>query len=143
MLLDEGPIHPQQLRRKAGLKTFPFSKGWDELQADFKVLATKVTEAGRGRYAYVYDCVHRHYPELLQQAVAIGSLEARAKILETYFSSVGAALVGDINKLFGWEMVETLEAIEALVQYSFLVGREHPKPDSAFVLGELMKELSR
>lgn len=142
VLLDEGPIHTQLLRRKAGLKMYPFSKGLDELQADFKVLPVKVTEAGRWKYAYVYDCVHRHYPELPDQARGVGSLEARAAILRAYFQSVGAALVADILKLFGWEMVETLEALETLVGADFLVGRENPKPDSGFVLSKLMKELA-
>lgn len=142
VLLDEGPIHTQLLRRKAGLKMYPFSKGLDELQADFKVLPVKVTEAGRWKYAYVYDCVHRHYPELPDQARGVGSLGARAAILRAYFQSVGAALVADILKLFGWEMLETLEALEALVGADFLVGRENPKPDSGFVLSKLMKELA-
>lgn len=141
VLLDEGAIHTQLLRRKAGLKMYPFSKGLDELQADFKVLPVKVTEAGRWKYAYVYDCVHRHYPELLEQARRIGSLEARTAILEAYFQSVGAALVADILKLLGWEKEETLEALEALVQADFLVGRENPKLDSGFVLSKLLKEL--
>jgi hypothetical protein len=42
-------------------------------------------------------------PELPQQARAIGEGEARRKLLELYFRSVGAAQIRDVVRLFGWK----------------------------------------
>ncbi len=139
VLLAEGPLHTQLLRKKAGFKgeLYKFGKALEELQADFKVLPTKVVKAGRWKYAFEYECVHRHYPEFLQQARTIDSTEARAKILEVYFRSLGAALLGDIRKLFGWDLDDTLEALQTLVQKGVLMGRENPHPDSVFILADL------
>ncbi len=137
VLLGEGATHTQKLRRKAGLEPYAFGKALDELQADFKVLPVGVAEAGRWKYAFIYECVHRHHPELLEQARPIGSLEAREHLLTLYFRSVGVALLSDVHKLFGWEPDDTLEALASLRHKGVLVGREDPKPTSAFVLSEL------
>ena len=139
VLLAEGPLHTQLLRKKAGLKgeLYKFGKALEELQADFKVLPTAVVKAGRWKYAFAYECVHRHYPEFLQQARAIDGIEARARILEAYFRSLGASLLSDIRKLFGWDLDDTLEALEALVGRGILIGRENPDRDSVFMLADL------
>jgi uncharacterized protein YcaQ len=139
VLLAEGPLHTQLLRKKAGLKNelYKFGKALEELQADFKVLPTRVVKAGRWKYAFEYECVHRHYPELLNQARTLSSLEARAKILESYFRSLGAALLGDVRKLFSWDLDDTLEALETLVESGVLMARESPDSGSGFMLAEL------
>lgn len=140
VLLAEGPLHTQALRKKAGLRKdmYRFSKALEELQADFKVMPVKVVEAGRWGYAHQYECVHRHHPEFLTKASKIGSLEARARILRSYFASVGAATLGEVRKLFGWDLDDSLEALEQLMGEQNIVGRGAPKNDSAYVLKGLV-----
>lgn len=113
-LLSEGPLYTQELRRRAKLsdKLYRFAKGLDELQADFKVLPAAVVEAGRWNYAYVYDLTHRHFPQLAEKAKMVDDLEARRKILDFYFRSVGAATPQEIHRLFGWERTDLEEALE-------------------------------
>jgi hypothetical protein len=140
ILLEDGPLHTQALRKKAGLRKdmYRFSKALDELQADFKVMPVKVVEAGRWGYAHQYECVHRHHPEFVEKAGRIGSLEARARILEEYFTSVGAATLGEVRKLFGWDLDDSLEALEQLMNKQKIVGRSEPKNDSVYVLKKLV-----
>lgn len=123
-LLKEGPLHTQKLRKKAGLggELYQFSKGLDELQADFKVVPIGIARAGRWKYAFIYDCVHRHYPELPQQARPIDSHTARVWLLELYFRSVGAAPITDIAKLFGWGRDDLEEALHALGKTGLVRG---------------------
>jgi hypothetical protein len=61
-----------------------------------------VAQAGSWNYAFVYEITARHYPDLPEQARHIGEAEARQKLVELYFASVGAAQRRDITRLFGW-----------------------------------------
>ena len=74
----------------------------ETLQADFKIVPVGVAETGAWKYAFIYDLVHRRYPELPEQARAIRQADARARLAELYFRSVGAAQDKDLAKLFGW-----------------------------------------
>ncbi|WP_170146441.1 DNA glycosylase AlkZ-like family protein [Meiothermus granaticius] len=142
VLLAEGPLHTQLLRKKAGLKNelYRFGKALEELQADFKILPIGVVKAGRWKYAFEYECVHRHYPELLTQARRLSSPEARSQILEAYFRSLGAALLSEVRKLLSWDLEDTLEALEILVAKGRLVSSEDPTPNRAFILAELLAQ---
>ena len=42
----------------------PFNRALEVLQADFKILPVGIAEAGAWKYAFIYECVHRHYPDL-------------------------------------------------------------------------------
>lgn len=124
-LLREGPLNSVALRKAAlmadNASKYRFSRGLDTLQADFKILPTGVAEAGTWRYAFVYDCVHRHYPDLPAQARGIGLAEARQKLLETYFHAVGAATKRDMLKVFQWPKPVTEKALTSLVKKGSLV----------------------
>ncbi len=106
-LLREGPLHTVQLRRAAGMagsdSGYRFNRALLELESDFKALPVGVAQAGAWRYAFIEDIVARHYPDLPQQARAIGQGEARRKLAELYLRSVGAARVQELAKLFGWK----------------------------------------
>ena len=94
-LLTEGPLHTVELRQKARLTSesasSPFNRAMDQLQADFKVLPVGVAKAGAWKYAFTWDLVHRHYPDLPEQARVIPQKAARGELLRLYLGSVVAA----------------------------------------------------
>jgi hypothetical protein len=87
----------------------------ETLQADFKILPIGIAEAGAWNYAFIYEMVHRHYPDLPEQARAIRQGEARRHLAELYFRSVGAARERDVAKLFGWSKNDLQATLDALV----------------------------
>jgi uncharacterized protein YcaQ len=105
-LLKEGALNTIDLRRAARLASkagdTEFNRALEFLQADFKILPVGVSNAGAWHYAHLYDVTARHWPELPEKARKIGEAQARAKLLECYLRSVGAARAGDVHKLFGW-----------------------------------------
>lgn len=119
-LLDEGPLDTIALRRATRMTSQGsdgrFNKALVDLQADFKIVPTGVTQAGAWHYAFAYDIVARHYPELPEQAMAIRERDARRKLAEAYLRSLGAAQVGDLRKLFGWRPAAVEHTINALVE---------------------------
>jgi hypothetical protein len=128
-LLKEGALHTIDLRSAAKLvnaKESEFNKALESLQADFKILPVGVAEAGAWKYSFIYEIVPRHYPDLPEQARHIGEGEARAKLMELYFNSVGAAPEGDAAKLFGWGKGLITRTINGLVEKRKLVRTEHP-----------------
>lgn len=124
-VLDEGPLDTIALRKAARLSSPEnegrFNKALADLQADFKLVPVAVTEAGAWHYAFAYDIVARHYPELPEQAHAIGERQAQRTLAELYFRSVGAASVGDVTKLFGWRAAAAQRTANELVQAGILM----------------------
>jgi hypothetical protein len=124
-VLDKGAMDTVALRKAAHLSSPEnegrFNKALADLQADFKLLPVAVTDAGAWHYAFAYNIVARHYPELPDQAHAIGERQARRFLTELYFRSVGAASRGDVSRLFGWRAVAAQGAIQELVQVGTLV----------------------
>jgi len=141
-LLNEGALNTIDLRRAAKLanaKESEFNKALEVLQSDFKILPIGVSEAGAWKYSFIYEIVPRHYPNLPEEARKIGEREARAKLVELYFESVGAAQENDVNKLFGWNKELTARTITGLVEKRKLVGSEHPKQKGKwFALSKLV-----
>jgi len=125
-LLKEGPLDTVALRRAAWLSgeggKSSFDRALLELQADMKILPVGVAEAGAWHYAFIYDLVPRHLPEIPERARQITEPEARARLLELYFHSVGAAPAGDIRKLFGWRKPELDQTLEGLLAAGVLEG---------------------
>ncbi|RPJ20816.1 MAG: hypothetical protein EHM33_27645 [Chloroflexi bacterium] len=140
-LLKEGALNTIDLRRLAKLtnaKESEFNKALEVLQSDFKILPIGVAEAGAWKYSFIYDIASRHYPELPEKARFLGEGEARAKLTELYFNSVGAAQERDVNKLFGWQKELTARTITGLIEKRKLVRTEHPKEKGEWlVLPEL------
>ena len=73
-----------------------------------------VTSSGAWHYAFAYDIVARHYPELPDQAHEIQENQAREKLLETYLRSMGAAPLNQAIRLFGWRPDEAKGAVDGL-----------------------------
>jgi hypothetical protein len=129
-LLKEGTLNTIDLRRAAKLtnaKESEFNKALEVLQADFKILPVGVSDAGAWKYSFIYEIVTRHYPELAERARFISEAEARRKLAERYFVSVGAARESDANKLFGWPKELMARTINSLVEKRILLETEHPK----------------
>jgi hypothetical protein len=129
-LLNEGALHTIDLRSAAKLtnaKESEFNRALEVLQSDFKILPVGVAKAGAWKYAFIYEVVSRHYPDLPEQARFINEAEARRKLVELYFESVGAAQERDVNKLFGWPKDLTARTIASLVEKHKLFETEHPK----------------
>lgn len=137
-LLREGPLDTISLRREAHLTSrasdSEFNRALETLQADFKILPVRVAEAGAWRYAFVYDIAARYYPKLPVQARMIGEAEARRKLVELYFRSVGAARMTDAVKLFGWSPELASRAVSRLVHDGLLRNSvEHSSQKGAWI----------
>ncbi len=129
-LLKEGMLNTIDLRRAAKLtnaKESEFNKALEVLQSDFKILPVGVSDAGAWKYSFIYEIVTRHYPDLQEKARFIGEGQARTKVAELYFNSVGAAQERDVSKLFGWQKELTARTIAGLVEKRKLIVTEHPK----------------
>jgi len=142
-LLNEGSLNTLDLRKAAKLsnaKDSEFNKALEYLQSDFKILPVGVSEAGAWKYSFIYEIVPRHFPNLPEQARKIGEGEARSKLLELYFESVGAAQERDAVKLFGWKKELVTRAITGLVKKRTLFEAEHPKQKGTWLaLSKLVK----
>ena len=124
-LLKEGPLDSLSLRKAARLASKEsdarFNRALEMLQGDFKVLPIGVSQAGAWKYAFIYDLVHRFYPDLPEQARPIRQAEARRKLAELYLRSVGAAQVRDLTMLFGWTKPDVEATVEGLIQSGIVV----------------------
>ncbi len=141
-LLDKGSLDTISLRKEARMlnaKESAFNRAMEDLQMDFKILPVGVAEVGAWKYAFRYDITSRHMPELEEQARPIGEAEARQKLVQLYFASVGAARVRDVIKLFGWPPELVHRTLDKLVQKVELIEADHPKsPDPWLALPELV-----
>jgi hypothetical protein len=135
-LLENGALNTLDLRKKAKLanaKDSEFNKALEQLQKDFKILPVGVAQAGSWNYSHIYQIVPRHFPELPEQARVISESQARAKILELYFDSVGAAQLRDVTKLFGWSSEIANRTINKLAEQNILANTDHPKQAGEWV----------
>ncbi len=143
-ILEEGPLDTINLRRVARLSSdsskSAFDRGLTELQRDFKVLPVGVAQTGTWNYSFIYEAVHRHYPDLSDKAGAIKRRTARAKLVQLYFASVGAATLSETRKLFQWNKKDLERALNALVEAGELRAgcRVEGSDAEYFVLSELL-----
>ncbi len=125
-LLQEGPLDTIALRRVAHLTSREsdsrFNRALVYLQEDFKILPVGISQAGGWRYAFIYDLVPRHFPDLIEQARNIQESEAREKLILVYLASVGAARIADLRKLFRWHSTQLLNTIDALERSGQIKG---------------------
>ncbi len=129
-LLREGPLDSISLRKAARMtsaKESEWNRALEDLQMDFKILPVGIAEAGAWKYAFIYQITARHYPELPEQARRVSESEARTRLLELYFASVGAAQARDVNKLFGWGSELSHRATARLLDHGTLELAVHPK----------------
>lgn len=143
-LLDNGPLDTISLRKAARMTNREsesrFNRALTNLQADFKVLPVGVTQAGAWRYAFAYDIVARHYPDLPESAHSISERKARYELVRKFFLSVGAAQMRDVSKIFQWNALQLGRTMDELVSNGILVRDLEMKNFSGewFVLDELV-----
>jgi hypothetical protein len=143
-VLKNGPLDTIALRRAARLSSPDsegrFNKALADLQAAFMLAPVAVAQAGAWHYAFVYEIVARHYPEIPQQARFIGERDARRKLVELYFRSVGAAQLRDVILLFGWEPSIAERTVQSLIEAGTLCADVHipDHPGMWIALSELM-----
>ena len=144
-LLDKGPMDTIAIRRETRMTSKESNSRFDRaillLQSDFKILPVGISDAGAWRYAFIYDLTHRYYPELLEKARFIKEREARQKLTELYFRSVGAAQLSDVTKLFGWKKNVVQQTVNSLVETGSLAGNLELEKESGvwFCLRELVQ----
>lgn len=119
-LLREGPLDTVNLRRKIRMTSkssnSPFERGLVELQRDLKILPVGIARTGAWRYSFIYELVHRYYPDLPEHARAITRKEARHKLTTLYFNAVGAATAADVRRLFQWKTAEVERTLQAIME---------------------------
>jgi hypothetical protein len=96
-----------------------FERALVELQVGLKVLPVGVAEAGAWNYAFVYEIVQRHYPELPERAKGIERSEARRALVKQYLDNVVAADESMVRKVFhvlGWTRGELERTIAVLLE---------------------------
>ena len=119
-LLDKGPLDTVALRRAAHMTSKEsdsrFNRALTDLQVDFKVVPIEVTDAGAWHYAFAYDIVARHYPEISEKARGITERNARQTLTGLFLKSVGVLQVKDVVKLFGWRPPNAQAALNRLLE---------------------------
>ena len=143
-LLKGGALDSISLRKAARMtsaKESEWNRTLEDLQKDFKILPVGVAEVGAWKYAFVYQIAARYYPDLPESARVISESQARTKLLELYFESVGAAQARDANKLFGWGTELMSRTLTRLVESGKLKIAEHPKQKGEWMtLTQLCKD---
>jgi hypothetical protein len=123
-LLEHSPLDTINLRKTAHLtsqeSSSRFERALVDLQADFKIMPVAVVDAGSWHYSFAYDIVARYEPSIVENARFIGELDARQKILGSYFRSLGAARWRDLAKLFAWKPPDLQQAIDDMKQAGIL-----------------------
>jgi len=142
-LLENSPLDTITLRKASHLTSHEsesrFNRALADLQADFKIMPVDVVDAGSWHYSFAYDIVARYEPTLLEKARYLGELDARQKILESYFRSVGAAQLSDLIKLLGWKPPDITQAVQRLEQHGFIQNHQEVDglPGDWMVLNDL------
>jgi uncharacterized protein YcaQ len=135
-LLVQGALDTLALRREARMtgneSNARFERALVELQRGLRILPVGVAEVGRWKYAFTYELVDRWFPDVVEQARAIGRGAARAHLLDLYLTSVGAATERQATGLFRWRRDEAAKAAAALEA----TGRARPAEAVAGQSGE-------
>lgn len=144
-ILDYGPMNTIALRKATHMTSKQsnarFGRALAALQSDFKVLPVGVSDAGGWRYAFIYELVHRYYPDLLERARKISENRARQEIVHCYFTSVGAAQFRHISRLFQWSPDAIQKTLDSWIDKRVISGGwQHPTiPGEWFALSNIFE----
>ena len=124
-LLREGPLDTLALKRAANLSSpsneYCFNRALDILQADFRILPVGIAEAGTWKYAFIYDVVQNHFPNLIDNSRNIPQSSAREHLIKTYLMTIGACPTNESNRLFKWKENEIEHSIKILLNKNEIV----------------------
>ena len=145
VILNEGPLDTITLRKQARLtssdSTSRFNRALEELQADLKLMPVGVAQAGAWRYAFIYDIVARHHPEIIDQTRFISDEQARRQLLQRYFQSIGAGTQRDALRLFQWRKPLFVRALDQMVEAGQIVKdvKQAGTDQSRYVLSDILQ----
>ena len=122
-ILKQGPLDTVRLRRESRMSADSaksrFDRGLVELQVGLKILPIGVARTGAWSYAFNYEIVQRHFPELPQQARHIKRSEARRTLVSRYLDTVVAAdrkMIAKVFHVFHWTKRDLDRTVEALLE---------------------------
>ncbi len=126
-LLEHGPLDTIELRQQAGLSgggaKSRFDRGLMELQTGLKVLPVGVARKGRWKYAFIYDLLNRHFPDLAELAREVKRSEGQRTLVSRYLDNVVAtdrAMVKRVFHVLRWTSTELERTIASLVEAGIL-----------------------
>jgi len=126
-ILEHGPLDTIRLRRLARMSSRSAKSRFDralvKLQVGLKVLPTGVARTGAWRYAFTYEILPRHFPELPAQACGIKRSAARRTLVARYLDNVVATdrkMIGRVFNVLGWTSSELEKTIAALLHEGFV-----------------------
>jgi len=132
-LLEHGPLDTVQLRRAARMSAESAKSRFDralvELEVGLKVLPVGVAEAGAWHYAFIYDLLIRHLPDIPERARGISRAEARRAIVLRYLETVvfaEPAMIARVFHVLHWTPTELERIIQRLLQEGAARGVEAP-----------------
>ncbi len=112
-----------------------FNKALEDLQVNLRIMPSGVSDAGSWHYSYIYDCTHRRFPQLVEQAGKITEMDARDTLVDLYLTSVGAAQSKEIERLFRWRSIDVLHSTHRLFDCGRIMMRAvAEKPDDVWLL---------
>jgi hypothetical protein len=135
-ILNSGPMDTITLKRAARLTgkegDKQFNQAIDFLQNDIKILPVGISRSGGWHYAFIYDPVPRHIPDLIERTRLISEQTARKILVFNYLNSVGAASENDIRKLFKWELKTFRSVLDELNKSEQIIRATIVDKDSRF-----------
>jgi hypothetical protein len=120
-LLKYGALDTVRLRRESWMSADAsksrFERALLELQVGMKVIPIGIAEVGAWHYAFIYEIVQRHFPDLPGQARQIKRSQARKVLISRYVDQAVAVDQGMIRKVFhvlNWTQIEFDRTISEL-----------------------------
>jgi hypothetical protein len=138
-LLEHGPLDTIQLRQKASMSRTGaksrFERALVELQTGLKVLPVGVARTGQWKYAFTYEILQRHFPELPGQARRIERSQARRTLALRYIDNVVVADRTTIKRIFHvlkwtsteWERTVSTLLDEGSIREATVGGLDRPQ----------------
>lgn len=118
-ILENGPLDTITLKLITHMQGVSSANQFDrairDLQTDMMILPVGVSNAGRWHYAFIYDIVARHYPQIPIEAHHISEQEARKSLVKIAIRSLGGVQIRDLQKLFGWARTDLNSAVNSLI----------------------------
>jgi hypothetical protein len=121
VLLNEGPLSTNKLRKLSGMKgggdsARRFERAIVELQSDLKIVKSGVSEDNRWKYCYIYDILLRWSPDLREKSREFNSRQATRHLVNLYLGHSKAALPTLFPRLFGWDPGFTDRVISEMLE---------------------------
>lgn len=122
-LLENGPLDTVRLRKEARMSADSakarFERALLDLQVGLKVIPVGVAEVGAWRYAFIYEILPRHFPELPERAHVLSRSHSQQMLIQKYVDNVvcsDRAMIGKVFHVLKWSNQELTAAIDALLQ---------------------------